>query len=959
MPFSLSYALKNILKWKKRSFAIVIGFMIGVCVITAFITWKDTGSIVFAKDHLKSDFQMIVSRASFESTNMSMRDMRNLIQNDPLVDRVELVYSTFCLFNTEEKSENYVWFAEDAVDNGPVLRASVFIVDDYFLEIFRDELDLLGNVDTSNNGVLLSRSLISQIKETLGITYEVGSNIDFAIATRMVHNAGENTLKYWDRFFLKDLPVEGTYDWNPQNPYVNVTLHDSIRFWFNWVHSLKEFTRYDHLPIRLENSMFIPLSLIDETIQTKLEMNRRPPTLFIQVDPEEVTRRGISNMGKEINKLKSRISYTGSETTTYLLVDPILDFIEAYGQSRTLLIYVLPAVGLSICITIFSSEVTFKERKKEVGMLKARGATYRQLYIIFIIELLTLIFIGAALGFLPGVLLGCLIPATTGLFQYDLTVFEEFLTQVTISPYTFVFSLVVCGTIPLIYALYKANKYASTEVIRAMAPYMPIVKAKRSIIPYIFLVVIIVAIMVYTRLLFNFGVLTIRETIVVYTIILVQWVSLGVFTAFLLTEILPKFSKVFSFVLKTKGVLVKLELQRQKIFTSLMIMLILVSSIMVFSLVESETAKSNITNQIRYAIGADLRIVTTLEQPISFSQNLTSTTGLGLEEESRILRVMPVLYSEGRVSDLNIRIIGVDPMLYRDIAFWTPTSLIRPTYKQALERLQSFNGITVSEYIVNTFNLDLGSQLRVRWKGNEYDFQVVGIIRSAPGFGEAEPTPESIKKSLAFQEDERFVIVNRQFLMDKDINMTRLFFASAKKGGDVRKTREILSKLTEVKEIYSPSTFDLSEFDIYRFLYMQGVTGSLILQFLLTTIIGLVSLAFYLDYVISSRSIEYAVMRAVGATRKNVTALIFIESVVVIVVSLITGSFLGISYSTILFDLLLQIFPFSSLVPYVLVIPVITLFFGFGVVLLGMLLGSYFPAKKAGRTDVATVLRNL
>jgi putative ABC transport system permease protein len=373
---------------------------------------------------------------------------------------------------------------------------------------------------------------------------------------------------------------------------------------------------------------------------------------------------------------------------------------------------------------------------------------------------------------------------------------------------------------------------------------------------------------------------------------------------------------------------------------------------MVFSLVETKTTKNNLMNETKYAIGADLRITTLSKKPISFAQNLT--------RDFPVLKTtMPVLYSGGGLADFSIRMIGVDPTQYKTIAFWTSSSLVSPTFDEALDSLAADpEGVIISDYVTKALCLSLGDQIRTRWKEDYQTFKIVGIMRSMPGFGEAEPTSESSRKSFGFQED-RFIIVNKDLLSKRGVDETTTFFAGLKEGVNTKEVCQQISYMPEVEAVYSPETFDVSEVDIHRYLYMQGVTGALILQFLVTTVIGVVVLTLYLDYMVSGRSVQYAVMRAVGATRKNITALIFIESVEVIVLSLVIGSVLGTAYSIFLFDLLMQIFPFRSLVPYVFVIPVSQIIVGFGVVLLAMILGSYLPARKAGRTDVARVLRNL
>src|SRR3990170_323839 len=171
MSFPVVYALQNISKHKKRSFAIAIGFLIGVSMIVAFMTWTDTGTIVFAKNHLKRDFQLVVTKPSWKTMEASTYEIYDetlrtcsCIREDPMVGRVEMFYSTFGFFNTENKSNNYLWYPinKTAIEGEPLLNASVFIATDSFLELFREELNLFGNFSLNKNEVLMSRNLIEK-----------------------------------------------------------------------------------------------------------------------------------------------------------------------------------------------------------------------------------------------------------------------------------------------------------------------------------------------------------------------------------------------------------------------------------------------------------------------------------------------------------------------------------------------------------------------------------------------------------------------------------------------------------------------------------------------------------------------------------------------------------------------------------------------------------------------------
>jgi len=953
--FTLTYALQSIVKHKRRSLIIIIGFIIDVSMVSAILTWTDTGPMIFAKDHLERSLQLSLSKPdSFqlkyylkrENYSYSIWDTYAFAERKPLVGKIEVVYSSMFLFNTENKSDSYVWFPESTE---PMVRGPVFIANDTFLSLFQDQLRLEGNLTLGENGVLLSRSLISQLNNTFG-TFKIGSNLSFALATRIAEFSPtkENTLGYWKRVFFKDLTIKGIYDWIPRDSLADREL------------TTKKLS---------SNSMFMPLSLVNAMVLRSMEYpytySPGPPKLFIQLNAEEVARHGIENLGGEIDRLKMEIFYSfESEIYIYTDIDQVSKFIEAYSQFRTLLIYILPVVNLSVGTTILSSEVVFGGRKQEAGILRARGASSHQLYILFIIEFLLLALIGVTLGFFLGVFLGCLIPATNGLFQYDPVTFKKFLTYATFSQYNFLFAFLACGVPPLIYAFSKAKSYASMEAMRAITQGARSkgrvtytvglweIEVKGVSISYIFFAGLLATLVFIKRVISNIP-LTMGSGIPFYILLLLHWSLLIYATALIMSKALPILSRAFTFLLGTKGLFLMLNFKRQRIFVPLMMILMLTSSIMVFSLVEAETTKENISNQIRYAIGCDLRIYTTHTQPISFAQSLTKNFS------HLISNATPVIHSYFKIGNFYITVIGVDPMLYKNMGFWVPASFESPIHEQALISLaRNPNGVLINKFLSDTLSLDPDSQVEVTLP-QPMRLTVAGIIRSAPGFGDANSEFINVKGNLGFQERTMFVIVNKDLLVSMGIDKTSLFFASAKEGTDMKETVKILSKLPGISDVYSPSTFNLSNVDIDRFLYMQGVVGSLTFQFLITIFIGIVSLSFFLGYMISKRGVEYAVMRAIGATRKDITTLIFTESLEVVLFSLIAGSIIGLAYSIVLFDLSLWIFPFSSLVPYTPIVPITTLFVSFVMLFLAMSLGSYLPARRAGRTAVTEMLRNL
>lgn len=100
-------------------------------------------------------------------------------------------------------------------------------------------------------------------------------------------------------------------------------------------------------------------------------------------------------------------------------------------------------------------------------------------------------------------------------------------------------------------------------------------------------------------------------------------------------------------------------------------------------------------------------------------------------------------------------------------------------------------------------------------------------------------------------------------------------------------------------------------------------------------------------------------MRAVGSTQRQIVSVVIGEFIGLILTSFIVALFLGFAFSWLLMNVLLNLYPFPFVVPFPIVIPIVLLLSVLGIVMIGMSIGTYIPARRAGRTNVGRVLRNL
>jgi ABC-type antimicrobial peptide transport system permease subunit len=204
-----------------------------------------------------------------------------------------------------------------------------------------------------------------------------------------------------------------------------------------------------------------------------------------------------------------------------------------------------------------------------------------------------------------------------------------------------------------------------------------------------------------------------------------------------------------------------------------------------------------------------------------------------------------------------------------------------------------------------------------------------------------------------------FALVNIQYLQNLNVSETTLFFASQQEGADTEEITEDIRSIGFANQIYSPFTFSVEEAYPEGYLFNKGIISILSIGFLACLSISLIALTLFVGVIVAERQTEYAIMRAVGGTRRQIVSVVVGEFFGLIITSFLVSIVLGSVFSWFLMFVLLNLFPYPYVVPFPLTLPWLLLLMVLGVVIIGMIIGTYVPARRAGRTEVGRVLRNL
>jgi len=332
---------------------------------------------------------------------------------------------------------------------------------------------------------------------------------------------------------------------------------------------------------------------------------------------------------------------------------------------------------------------------------------------------------------------------------------------------------------------------------------------------------------------------------------------------------------------------------------------------------------------------------------------------LFLAQEPGIARLLPIYSSYGYFNDYLISIIGVDPITYSEMAIWDQTSFAEPTddHKYVLSSLGSRNnGIILNPFLEELMGTNVGDSITIYQlagqMGVNAGFKIVGVANSLPGFGSAE---DKFAGSRGVGKNGGMVVVRKDLLeMTLNVVKTGLFLAKAQKDFNPKETANRLRTNPDVLQVFSLAEIPELQNDLTK----VKTLGIVSVGFIVAAGIGMLSLTIFMGYLVGERKEEYMIMLSCGATRRQVVKLILSEFAGIVSFSFLIGSIMGITFSWIYLKIAGTVFSTQNVLPIKQVVPIPSLILAIILVTLLMLIGTYFPARSASRSNVALILRS-
>jgi len=958
--WSLGYALTSIKNYRVRNIGIALVLAICVAVPTTIFAWTNTGSRMAVETYFdENSYQFSIQNSPGEYDYSHLFNAQNLIMSSPYAEYAHITPSTVGILRIEGITPN--WDAYGI--NWPnyeygVKDSRVVIVDNEILDVWSNDIEITGNKTLNPGEVLVSRRFIElaedMMQRTLSVDIEldIGSEISIDILRTFYYPAPGMPFDplLLNRLIVRNLTIAGIYDFT--RPSVILGSFSSISRG-NYIVSSPTSV------LGLTDSILILKDDVGaESVQRITDEGFFSPVEFVRGSVEGLIKDGVTNAARNLQNLKIQIEESDEVLSVYGLenIERLQTHISTYLASQVLIILAIPIMIMGLMLTIFTSETSIAQRKGEISALRAKGASFNQIFSAVIWESLVLSILGLFAGIGLSLLAAPLMGSSTGLLTFDSVRYSIFFSKIIIPPHALALAATIALFLPAAYLLHVARRIDVAEIGQPTIRLTYEVPEEVNIWYYVLGLGGTLSILLIVPILFNpVGRIAFIE-ILVATALLFIASYLGSRATRLVTA---KASERMSWLLGEKRLYLTQSLRRRKgQFIPLLVILTLTLTTTTMMLIQTASFEDTIQNEAIYALGCDIRIEIP-EQPLSWANTIEGYGG--------VVSATPVIEALSYVGSEAIYLEGLDISDYSGMGYFRPSSFVSGSSGETLAALDAVeNGIIISTYHMNLWNVTLGDTLTIRVSvvGSMIDvnFEVVGIMTSAPGFGMASTRDLGGVPFGAYFEFQPgrggFALVNIDYLKDSaGYTTSKVFFVDTTSVTDAAELIEDVSAIP-YSSVYTSDTIEFGA-DTVTGLFLAGIEGLTLFSFIMCASMAIAAIALFLGSAVLEREPEYALFRAIGGTKKQIVALVFGEFAGSVLATVLASLILGVLFG---YTMALLTFGISSvwpILPKVMTFPLFVMFLTVALECVVMIVTCYFPARRAGNTSPADVLRNM
>jgi ABC-type antimicrobial peptide transport system permease subunit len=866
-----------------------------------------------------------------------------------LIESVHRLSSTIGLAWGTQLPDSTVYGPENSMFTEGIKDCQVIFVSQDFLSVAQSEFNFEGTFMLEEGEILVSKQYVNQIYKVYDVTLTINSTIDIELLTRQPE-AATDTIGVMGRESMPSLTVAGIYEVKGLNTLFERAFPSILRRNYGHINYLSPvFGIHDSVMVLPGN---LPTNLLSE-------LGFFGARSFVRASGLALIEAGVDEMAENLFTLKARVdeqfdvTIQGADRVLYLQ-----GLVNTYRETMPLTLLNLPIFILALFLSVFAADTFMTARATEVSALRSKGASSSQIYGIFLAESIIMAILSVVLGLTLSILFAALIPSAAAFLVFDWNLYGYYLMNTVLQPVTIVNTVLLCIAPPLIFILYSARKTANTEIGANLVETSDTITTEppaygTPIGASILLIVMVVATVLFlpsdpSMLMIQLSLGTAAWFFLAYNGSRVSRIGFS------------KLSEKITFLLGEKNLISagNLRMRKGRIVPLMIVLALTLSSAIAFT-VQAESFRVEVEREVNYSVGADLR-VECIPRPFEFNRTLEGYPG--------VERAIPVLRTRGAIGMEYITIEALNPLEYSLICNFDETSFFGEDPTVVMKRLsETRDGIIISQYHADRWNKSIGDPLtlQVSSRGMSIDtvFTVIGLVHSAPGFGYASVTdipPSRLGAGFGFQAaDLGFALANLDFVSEMtEIATADLFFVDLVCITDHDLILRALEDLSGVAAIMSEE-FDLENISFGTSLFLKTVQGLFSIGFAMSFLLSMFAHTLFLGSVVRDRKRDYAILRAVGGSKRQIINMVLSEFSGVVFASLTLSLLLGTIFGYIMSSIIFLMSPFSKLLEATITFPIPFLTSILLVEVLSMIGATILPAREASKTDPAIVLRNL
>jgi putative ABC transport system permease protein len=194
---------------------------------------------------------------------------------------------------------------------------------------------------------------------------------------------------------------------------------------------------------------------------------------------------------------------------------------------------------------------------------------------------------------------------------------------------------------------------------------------------------------------------------------------------------------------------------------------------------------------------------------------------------------------------------------------------------------------------------------------NSEIFEIIGVIDSAPGLGLAHGSNLEL-----YQPNDQFFLVNEQIVIqDYGVRDASLFFAKIVPNYTISEVAENINDLDNIIDV-NPEIINNQYIGKYISQFIPDVTTFVLIEIILVNAIGLIIISSIMEFLLSQRKQNNAILYSIGNSNKNLASMILAEILVIDAVAIFVALIIGVPFSLLSANVNSPIFTAHNILPY-------------------------------------------